>query len=107
MNNQKGFTLVEVIVVIVLLAAAAGLFTINMTSDLNKLKKSEESNETNEIKLAADAYAYMYNIPEGENVTIDTLKNKGLLKKRFNTSFTYVIINCKTGNNCYELHISE
>ncbi len=89
MNKKKGFTIVELIAVIGILALIAGIFAVNMVRTLNKNRDTEESNVITRIKSAADSYVSMN--PEkledlhiGFNfvdIPIEVLRNAGLLSE--------------------------
>ena len=55
-NRKRGFTLVEIIIIIVVLVAIAGLFAVNMISTLKRNKDDETKSIVAQIKSAADAY---------------------------------------------------
>lgn len=86
MKNEKGFTIIELIVVIALLAVLAGVFGINMIRTLNNNKDFEDENFINTIKAAADVYVMTYpdkisSLTEGNWVDIDIadISNAGFL----------------------------
>ena len=54
--NNKGFTLVEVVVVIAIVAIMASIFTINMTKVLQTVNSSEKDRLLSDVELATDAY---------------------------------------------------
>ena len=83
--NKKGFTLVEIIAVIVLLVTIGGIFTVSMVRKLND--KDNNKDTVKQIISAADAYVSankeeIEKLYEGYNfvdITIKDLKNNGLL----------------------------
>lgn len=56
--NNKGFTLVELIVVIALVLVFAGIFSVNMTKGLQSQNKENEDKMISDLFLAADAYIH-------------------------------------------------
>lgn len=56
MKREKGFTLVEIVIVIAILVVIAGIFSVNMVRTLNKNKIEENKNVVSQIKSAADTY---------------------------------------------------
>ena len=83
--NKKGFTLVEIIAVIVLLVTIGGIFTVSMVRKLNDKENNKDT--VKQIISAADAYVSankeeIEKLYEGYNfvdITIKDLKNNGLL----------------------------
>lgn len=89
MKSKKGFTLVEIIVVIAILVVIAGIFSVNMINTLNKNKNEEKENVITEIKSAADAYVVanpeeVQKLYEGfgyVDIPVGDLRNAGLLSE--------------------------
>lgn len=103
MKNNKGFTLIEVIVVIAIIAFIAGIFTVNMTRTLQSLDDSEQDRLTSDVELAADAYI------NGNRRLISTCNNKtiiftndlisaGYLKQSAGTNYPTSVSVCKDSN---------
>ncbi len=89
MKNKKGFTLIELIIVISLLVVVAGLFTMSMMKSINKQKEEENKDIVAQIVSAANAYVSV-NPQEVENlfngygyvdIPIGTLRDDGLLSE--------------------------
>ena len=87
MKNKKGFTLVEIIAVIALIAVIVGIFIVNL---VGKNDPKENNKDTvKQILSAADAYvsanrSEIEKLYEGYNfvdITIGDLKNNGLLSE--------------------------
>ena len=85
MKNKKGFTLVEIIAVIALIAVIVGIFIVNL---VGKNDPKENNKDTvKQILSAADAYvsanrSEIEKLYEGYNfvdITIGDLKNNGLI----------------------------
>lgn len=57
---KKGFTLIEIIACIVLLAIIAGVFAVNFIKTLDKTNSEEYKNNVKNIEVAADAYVGTY-----------------------------------------------
>ena len=86
-NKNKGFTLVEIIVVVALLVVVASIFTINMISSLNKNKDVEKNNIITTVVSAAQAYVSsnkekiedLYNGYGFVDIKVGELKDSGYL----------------------------
>lgn len=86
--NKKGFTLVEIIVVVAILVVIAGLFAVNMINTLNKNKETESKNVVSTITSAADAYVSsnpgeidrLYNGYGYVDLKIGQLRDAGLIE---------------------------
>ncbi|HBA37096.1 MAG TPA: hypothetical protein DCY94_00095 [Firmicutes bacterium] len=89
MKNKKGFTLVEIIVVIAILVVIAGIFSINMIRTMNKNKDEENKNVVTQITSAAEAYVStnpeeVSKLYEGYgyvDIPVGDLRNAGLLSE--------------------------
>lgn len=100
MKNKKGFTLVEIIIVIALLITIAGMFAMNMVSTLNKNRKEENEKVTTEIISAADAYvsinpdkvAALYNGSGFVEIEVGELRDAGFLSETLKDAETGEII---------------
>ena len=123
MKNKKGFTLVEIIAVIALIAVIVGIFIVNL---VGKNDPKENNKDTvKQILSAADAYvsankSEIEKLYEGYNfvdITIGDLKNNGLLSEDITnkeTSEKYkdeevvrVTINGSTGATEFELNPAD
>lgn len=87
MKNKKGFTLVEIIAVIALIAVIVGIFIVNL---VGKNDPKENNKDTvKQILSAADAYvsankSEIEKLYEGYNfvdITIGDLRSNGLLSE--------------------------
>ena len=81
--NKKGFTMVELLVVIALIAIMAVLLTINMTGVLSEQRGTSFKTLKGQMESAACAYIdlrnqYKHN-PMGGTVTLNTLITSGLI----------------------------
>ena len=105
--NNRGFTLVELVVVIAIIAAMAGIFTVNMTNMLQTVKSDEEKRLQSDFELAADAYI---NSNKTELAKIDycdsnyaisknILLSTGFLKETSQNNYPDVIYVCKDTND--------
>lgn len=89
MNRKKGFTLVELIIVIALLIIIAGIFSFNAIINLNKQRAEEKNNLIAQITSAADAFTsnnsdVVKNLYEGYgyvDITVGDLREAGLLSE--------------------------
>ena len=123
MKNKKGFTLVEIIVVIALIAVIVGIFIVNLVGKNDP--KENNKDMVKQILSAADAYvsankSEIEKLYEGYNfvdITIGDLKNNGLLSEDISnkeTSEKYkdeevvrVTINGSTGATEFELNPAD
>lgn len=95
-KNKKGFTLVEIIIVIGLLVVIAGIFSLNMISTLQKQRVEENDNVVSQILSAASTYVSV-NPDEVENlyngygyvdIPIGDLRDAGLLSEELKDTET-------------------
>ena len=101
--DNKGFTLIELIVVIAIIAAMAGLFAVNMTNIYSSLKGNEKNRITSDLELAADAYVnsnknklpYAY---QCNTIKTDILIDNGYLKLSNGTSYRALVTICADAN---------
>lgn len=104
--NKKGFTLIEVVVVIAIIAAMAGIFMLNMTNILDMVTESQENRLTTDVELAADAWINsdtnkLANISNCNSKTViltADLINSGFLKQTSGTNYPSSISVCKDTN---------
>ena len=75
--KNKGFTLIEIIVVIGIMGVIASIITISLTGTLNSTKKDECDNFVKEIEEAACAYASFNN--KCEDIPLSLLVEEGLI----------------------------
>lgn len=79
--NKNGFTLIEILVVIVLLAAVSVTVGVSMQGTQERQKNKEIENYKETIANAACVYAEIHDISTDSTVTLETLIKDGLLKK--------------------------
>lgn len=79
--NKKGFTLVEILIVIAILAAISVTVGINMMNIKGQEKDKEYNTYIKNIENAGCLYVEINNISTNTFVNIDTLINAGLLRK--------------------------
>lgn len=123
MKNKKGFTLVEIIAVIALIAVIVGIFIVNL---VGKNDPKENNKDTvKQILSAADAYvsanrSEIEKLYEGYNfvdITIGDLKSNGLLSEDITNKETNekykdeevvrVTLNGSTGATEFELNPAD
>lgn len=82
-NMKKGFTLVEIIGVIIILGLVAILIIPNVTDIIKDTNNLANDNQIATIKEAADLYSINNDLgkyPEEKIITFDTLISSGFLK---------------------------
>lgn len=79
--KKNGFTLIEVLVVIVLVAAISVTIGVNMSGMQERQTEKEIKNYRETIENAGCVYAEMKNVTTDSEVTVGTLINEGLIKK--------------------------
>ena len=94
--NRKGYTLIELLAVILIIGLILGFSTYGIINAFNNSKNKSLTISINSIKEAAETYAteknddssYWLDITDKENkyfcITIEELMNKGLLDKKAN-----------------------
>ena len=94
--NRKGYTLIELLAVILIIGLVLGFSTYGIINAINSSKEKAAALSENSIKEAAETYAteknddssYWLDITDKENkyfcITIEELMNKGLLDKKAN-----------------------
>ena len=94
--NRKGYTLIELLAVILIIGLVLGFSTYGIINAINSSKEKAATLSENSIKEAAETYAteknddssYWLDITDKENkyfcITIEELMNKGLLDKKAN-----------------------
>ena len=79
--KKNGFTLIEILVVIVLLAAVSVTIGVNMSEMAERQKEKEIKEYKETIENAACVYAEMKGINNGMEVKVSVLINEGLVNK--------------------------
>lgn len=79
--KKNGFTLIEVLVVIVLLAAISVTVGVSMGDISQRNKEKEIDNYKTKIEDAACLYAELNNITNKKTIPISTLLDEGYLRK--------------------------
>lgn len=91
-KNNKGFSLVELIVVVLIMAIIATALTLAVTKYVAKSKRSADANTAGELKTAA------------ETAVTDYLTTKGIIVSTSATANGTITINSNTmtatGNSC-------
>lgn len=79
--NKKGFTLIELMVVIAILVVLMGLALPNITSSIERSKQKQIDNKRKIIISAGELYFDKHkNLTKTNGVKTGTLVNEGLLK---------------------------
>ena len=89
MNNNKGFTLAELLAIVVIIGVIAVISSINMTKQISSSDKEEKNVLTQNIENASKIYAAKYHakdLIEGNEVqfTLENLEEEGLLNLKNN-----------------------
>ena len=56
--SNRGFTLIEIILIVGVLAVMFTIFSVNVTRDLNKANETKDKQAYSELIAAADAYVH-------------------------------------------------
>lgn len=85
--NKKGFTLIELMVTVGLLALMGVIIGVNITSILKSTQKNEEDFDKETIEKAACVYYSSEELnPSGStNITVKNLIKSGLLDETYQT----------------------
>ncbi len=96
-RNLKGFTLVEVLVVIIFLSVIATLVVSNLSSTTTKINNKSYDTKISMIKKAASIYAQdnRKNITSNTSISVKELINAGYLKS--DNSSSSCTSNCVKG----------
>ena len=103
MKNKKGFTLVELLSVIVLLGIIITIGIFSVSSIRKTILDRQYKNLKTEIEIAAEKY---YSDTESTEVYVDTLIKEGYLKAD-NKSMTIIDPRDKTSLNCHIVTIND
>ena len=79
--NKKGFTLIEVLLVIVLVAAISVTVGVNMAGMQERQLNKEIKNYNETLEKAGCVYAEMKKLTNNTEVTVEILINEGLISK--------------------------
>lgn len=84
LKNRKGFTLVEILVVIAMIGILASVIYPKLTSQMDKPKKSKAVIEIKSMKNAMDVYFAENNeYPTDEDDVINLMRENGVLNGKF------------------------
>jgi prepilin-type N-terminal cleavage/methylation domain-containing protein len=107
--DNKGFTLVELLAVMVLLLAISVVTVTNVTASL---KRNEESELKSQEKMAISAAKIYFSFKGGDYVDLQSLLNDGYiedessvekLKEKFNDNYNNIfVVICNSGDK-YEV----
>lgn len=84
MNNNKGFTLAELLAIVVIIGVIAVISTVNMTKQISSSDKEEKNVLSQNIENASKVYAAKYHAKDlikgtEVNFTLNDLEEEGLL----------------------------
>lgn len=124
MNNNRGYTLVEIISVIAIIAVISGIFVLSFMKKNNNQLDENYNNEISKLEAASDSFVMTYKDSDDENfkiikytagslsetycyITIDELVKYGFLNQvpinpKTNVEFTGVIKFTKKENGLYD-----
>lgn len=86
--KSNGFTLVELIITITLIAIISVSIGVSINGMLNRQEEKEAENYAQKIADAACVYAEINNIMTDSEVTIETLISAGLLSRELTNPLT-------------------
>ena len=70
MNNNRGYTLVEIISVIAIIAVISGIFVLSFMKKNNKQLDENYNNEISKLEAASDSFVMTYKDSDDENFKI-------------------------------------
>lgn len=99
--NKKGFTLVELMATIGLLAIMSLVIGVNITSILKSTKRNEEDFNKEQIEKAACVYYSSEELnPNGsKEITVENLIESGLLDETYRNENGKITINVDDNDN--------
>lgn len=99
--NKKGFTLVELMATIGLLAIMSLVIGVNITSILKTTKQNEEDFNKEQIEKAACVYYSSEELnPNGSiNITVENLIESGLLDETYRNENGKITVNVNDNDN--------
>lgn len=100
MKNKKGFTLIELIIIISLLVVISGIFTVSLFKSINNQKDEDNKDTVAQILSAANAYVSLnpekvddlFNGYGFVEITVGELRDNGLLKEDMKDAHTGIRI---------------
>jgi len=78
MKKQKGFTIIELIVVIIIIAVLAGIIVFNIFAHINKSKSV--AIKENMSSILSKSAAYYLGVGDGSYVDFDAINEKNAIK---------------------------
>ena len=113
MRNKKGFTLVELLAVIVVLAIIILVAMPAVMSAMDKARRNSLTNEANElIRITQTAYSddvMNSKVPAGKSYcySIEWLKSNGFLEKNLTNYKGSVLLKATSGATEYKIYLSN
>ena len=104
MKNKKGFTLVELLSVIVLIGIVLSLAVLGVSSIRKTVLEKQYINVKTEIELAAEKY---YNDTESTQMYVQTLLDEGYLKANNESKNIVDPRDSQNKLNCYKVDIKD
>lgn len=90
--KKNGFTLIEILLVIVLLAAISVTVGVSMNGMFNKEEDKKYNTYISQIEDAACVYAETHNIKTNTTITINNLIRDGLISKNLKNPKEDVVV---------------
>lgn len=78
--NKKGFTMIELLAVLVILVVIMAIAIPSVTSSIERSKQKEKDQKIKLIESAAELYIDRYNCPNDGTVSIELLINNSSLR---------------------------
>ena len=97
--NKKGFTLVELLAVILILGVIIAIGATAITSTQKKIVEKQYENVINNILIKAEDYAHKNSFTKNIDITVQDLIDKGILVPGDDGTITNPIDN--SNMNCY------
>lgn len=103
-NRKKGFTLVELIVTIALLAIIGTIIAVNIVGLTRQQQAKEKIRIESALKAAVEAYVKVNNLTNG-CIKIDDLINENYIKESEVSDYKgqYILVSVKSGNTTYDI----
>lgn len=102
--NKKGFTLVELLAVILILGVIMGIGATAVTNTKKKISEQQYENVINNILIKAEDYAHKNSFTKNIEITVQDLIDRGILVPGEDGIVTSPIDNSNI--NCYKITVT-